>query len=133
MVRQTRNIAAGKEHLATEEEKQQAYDYHNNTDSLYHEGINVGKEGFYDPNAGAAKHVVETPEEEPKPVLATDPGQPKGITANVVGRERNSAVDRSEAARTGSSGTVDKDTQRVVSSGRKSTTSAKDSNGKSSS
>lgn len=96
MVRQTRNIAAGKEHLATQEEKDQAYAYHHNTDSLYHEGINVGKEGFYDPNAGADKHPIRRPEAVPTPVLATDPGQPKGVGADLVSRERNKAVDKSE-------------------------------------
>lgn len=96
MVRQTRNIAEGKEHLATQEEKDQAYAYHHNTDSLYHEGINVGKEGFYDPNAGADKHPIRRPEAVPTPVLATDPGQPKGIGADLVSRERNKALDKSE-------------------------------------
>lgn len=96
MVRQTRNIAEGKEHLATQEEKDQAYAYHHNTDSLYHEGINVGKEGFYDPTAGADKHPIRRPEAVPTPVLATDPGQPKGIGADLVSRERNKAVDKSE-------------------------------------
>ena len=120
MVRQTRNIAEGKEHLATQEEKDQAYAYHHNTDSLYHEGINVGKEGFYDPNAGADKHPIRRPEAVPTPVLATDPGQPKGIGADLVSRERNKAVDRSERALSGSSATVDKSERGVVrSTGRK--------------
>lgn len=96
MVRQTRNIAAGKEHLATQEEKDQAYAYHNNTDALYHAGINVGKEGAYDPEAGASKHPLRKPESEPTPVLATDPGQPKGVGANLIQRELNKAVDKSE-------------------------------------
>lgn len=120
MVRQTRNIPQSKLDMVSEEEKQQAYDYHNNTDSLYHEGINVGKEGFYDPNAGADKHPIRRPESVPTPVLATDPGQPKGVGADLVTRERNKAVDRSERALSGSSATVDKSEIGVVrSTGRK--------------
>lgn len=120
MVRQTRNIAEGKLGLSSEEEKQQAFDYHNNTDSLYHEGINVGKEGFYDPQAGADKHPLKRPESDPTPVLATDPGQPKGVGANLVERERNKAIDRSERALSGSSATVDRSEVGVVrSTGRK--------------
>lgn len=95
MVRQTRNVAAGKEHLATEEEKQQAYDYHHNTDSLYHAGIDIG-EGSYDPEAGASKHPLRKPESEPTPVLATDPGQPKGVGLDLIQREQNKALDKSE-------------------------------------
>lgn len=96
MVRQTRNIPQDKVDLVSDEEKQQAYDYQNNTDSLYHAGINVGKEGFYDPEAGADKHPIRRPESEPKPVLATDPGQPKGIEARELSRERNAAIDSPE-------------------------------------
>jgi hypothetical protein len=109
MVRQTQAIPATKEHLATAEEKQQRDDYASNAGADYHAGINVGKEGFYDPEAGAAKHATEPVDEEPKPVLATDPGQPKGITANVVGRDNKA---------------VDKTPQRVVNSGRKANTKA---------
>lgn len=93
MVRQTRNIPQDKVDLVSQEEKQQAYDYHNNSDSLYHPGINVGEDGFYDPEAGAEKHPIRRPESDPKPVLATDPGQPKGIKANELSRDRSAAVD----------------------------------------
>lgn len=93
MVRQTRNIPQDKVDMVSEEEKQQAYDYRNNTDSLYHAGINVGKPGAYDPQAGHRKVREERPQIAPKPVLATDPGQPKGIEARELSRERNSAVD----------------------------------------
>jgi len=120
MVRQTRNIPQDKLPLVSDEEKQQAYDYHNNTDGSYHAGINVGKEGFYDPEAGAGKHPIYRPESVPTPVLATDPGQPKGIGSNLVQRERNKAVDRSERAHSGSEATVDKSEIGVVrSTGRK--------------
>lgn len=107
MVRQTRNIPQRKEDLVSEEERKQAYDYHNNTDATYHAGINVGKPGAYDPEAGHAKHADKAVEEDPKPILVTDPGQPKGITAKVTG-ERNSrsgdAIDRSKVGVVRSSG-----------------------------
>lgn len=120
MVRQTRNIPQAKERLVSEEERQQAKDYHEVSDNLYHAGINVGKEGAYDPQAGADKHPLRRPESVPQPVLATDPGQPKGVGADLVTRERNKAVDRSERAHPGSSATVDKTESNVVrSSGRK--------------
>jgi hypothetical protein len=116
MVRQTQNIPATKEHLVSDEEKKQREDYHNNADATYHAGINVGQEGFYDPQAGADKHPLYEPESEPTPVLATDPGQPKGIGANLVSREQNKVLDKSEATR--------------VSSGRKrATTEEAKSNG----
>jgi hypothetical protein len=104
MVRQTRNIPQGKEQYVSEEERQQAKDYHEVSDNLYHAGINVGKEGAYDPQAGADKHPIRRPEIEPTPVLATDPGQPKGVGANLVERERNKAVDKSESNVVRSSG-----------------------------
>ena len=118
MVRQTRNIPQGKESLVSEEEKQQAYDYQNNTDALYHAGINVGKPGFYNPEAGHDKVRNERPESEPTPLLATDPGQPKGIGADLVERERNKAVDKSEAI--------------VVRSGRKRATTQESTDGEAS-
>lgn len=96
MVRQTRNIPQAKEQYVSEEERQQAKDYHEVSDNLYHAGINVGKEGAYDPQAGADKHPLKQAESDPTPVLATDPGQPKGVGANLVERERNKAIDRSE-------------------------------------
>lgn len=117
MVRQTRNIPQDKENLVSDEEKQQAYDYQNNTDAFYHAGINVGKEGFYDPEAGHDKVRDERPESEPTPLLATDPGQPKDVGANLVERERNKAVDKSEAT--------------VVRSGRKRVTTQESDNGES--
>lgn len=95
MVRQTRNIPQAKEHLVSDEEKEQARVYHDNSDSLYHKGIDIG-EGSYDPEAGADKHPIRRPEAVPTPVLATDPGQPKGVGADLVSRERNKAVDKSE-------------------------------------
>lgn len=58
-----------------------------------HEGINVGKEGFYDPNAGLKKKRPVKPEYKGYPVLATDPGQPS-VSASVIGR--NPHVDKSE-------------------------------------
>lgn len=97
MVRQTRNIPQGKENFVSEDEKQQAYDYQHVTDNEYHAGINVGQEGYYDPEAGATKHPILRPESEPTPVLATDPGQPSGITANLVSRDSNPAVDKTES------------------------------------
>ena len=96
MVRQTRNIPQAKENLVSDEEKEQAKAYHEVSDNLYHSGINVGKEGFYDPEAGADKHPIVRPESEPTPVLATDPGQPKGVGANLIERERSKAIDKSE-------------------------------------
>lgn len=93
MVRQTRNIPQDKVDLVSQEEKQQAYDYQHVTDNFYHAGINVGKPGAYDPQAGADKHPIRRPESDPKPVLATDPGQPKGIKANELSRDRSAAVD----------------------------------------
>lgn len=104
MVRQTRNIPQGKEQYVSEEERQQAKDYHEVSDNLYHAGINVGKEGAYDPQAGADKHPLQRPESEPTPVLATDPGQPKGVGANLVERERNKAIDKTESNVVRSSG-----------------------------
>lgn len=99
MVRQTRNIPQAKLDHVSEEEKQQAKDYHEVSDNLYHAGINVGKKGFYDPEAGHAKHAVEPSETEPKPLLVTDAGQPKGITAKVTGERDTSsgrAIDKSQ-------------------------------------
>jgi hypothetical protein len=104
-MRQTRNIPQDKEDMVSQEEKDQARVYHDNSDSLFHAGINVGQEGFYDPQAGAEKHPLRRAESEPTPVLATDPGQPKGVGADLVTRERNKALDKSEDG--------------VVSSGRK--------------
>lgn len=104
MVRQTRNIPQGKEQYVSEEERQQAKDYHEVSDNLYHAGINVGKEGAYDPQAGADKHPLQRPESEPTPVLATDPGQPKGVGLNLVERERNKAIDKTESNVVRSSG-----------------------------
>lgn len=101
MVRRAQNLPADKE--ATPQEQEERDFYHHNKDSLYHEGINVGQEGFYDPNAGAEKVRNEIPDVGPTPLLATDPGQPTGITANAIGRHE--AIDSGE--------------QRVVSSGRK--------------
>lgn len=99
MVRQTRNIPQAKEGLVSDAEKQEAFDYHNNTDATYFAGINVGKPGAYDPEAGHAKHAVEPSESEPKPLLVTDPGQPKGITAKVTGQRdtvSGDAIDKSK-------------------------------------
>lgn len=104
MVRQTRNIPQAKEAFVSEDEKQQAFNYHNNTDSAYHAGINTDKEGFYNPEAGHDKVRPETPEIAPQPVLATDPGQPSGIGSNLVSRELNKAVDKSEIGVVRSSG-----------------------------
>lgn len=95
MVRQTRNIPQAKLDHVSQEEKDEAQAYHEVSDASYHAGINVGKPGFYNPEAGAAKHAVEASESDPKPVLVTDPGQPKGITAKVTGeRSKASAIDR---------------------------------------
>lgn len=128
MVRQTRNIPQGKEHLVSQEEKDQAKAYHEVSDSLYHAGINVGKPGFYDPEAGHDKPRAERPESQPTPLLATDPGQPKGVGLDLVSRERNKAVDRSERALSGSSATVDKTESNVVrSTGRKRAATQEDS------
>lgn len=113
MVRQTRNIPQAKLDLVSEAEKTQAELYHSNSDSLYHDGINVGKEGFYDPNAGHLKEHARRPGAVPTPVLATDPGQPKGIGVDLVSRELNKALDRSELGV-------------VRSTGRKRATGAKD-------
>lgn len=96
MVRQTRNIPQAKEHLVSDGEKEQARVYHDNSDSLYEPGINVGKKGFYDPEAGHDKVRPERPQSEPTPLLATDPGQPEHVGANLVSRELNKAVDKSE-------------------------------------
>lgn len=57
-----------------------------------HEGINVGKEGFYDPNAGLKKKKAKKPVYEGYPVLATDPGQPKVMLAAIG---RNEHIDKS--------------------------------------
>lgn len=120
-MRNAQNLPADKP--ATPEEQAQRDFYHNNEDSIYSPGIRVGEEGFYDPQAGAEKHPINRPQSESTPILATDPGQPKGVGAHVISRELNAAVDRSEASRTGSSGTVDKTEKPVVrSSGRKATT-----------
>lgn len=106
-MRRAQNLPADKK--ATPEEQAERDFYHNNEDAEYAAGIRVGEEGFYDPQAGAEKHPIRRPESEPKPVLATDPGQPsidKNAT-HVVSRERNEAVDKTEKP--------------VVSSGRKAT------------
>lgn len=96
--------------------------YRRGEDNLREPGIRVGEEGFYDPNAGSKYQKTPRPDTTPGPVFATDPGQPKNVgEAKVIGRQ--SAVDRSEAARTGSSGTVDRSERSVVGSkgtGRKS-------------
>lgn len=104
MARQTRNIPQAKEPFVSDEEKQQARDYHEVSDSLYHAGINVGKPGFYNPEAGYDKVRDERPESDPTPLLATDPGQPKGVGADLVTRERNKALDKSEVGMVRSSG-----------------------------
>lgn len=94
MVRRAQNLPADK--VATPEEQAERDFYHSNADSIYSPGINVGREGFYDPQAGADKHPLKRPERAATPLLATDPGQPKGIGANLVSREANSVLDRSE-------------------------------------
>jgi hypothetical protein len=111
---QTRNIPQDKEHMVSQEEKDEARSYHEVDDNLFHAGINVGKNGFYDPQAGAEKHPIQRPESNDKPILATDPGQPSidRERIHVISRDRNTAVDRSEKS-------VDKSDKPVVSSGRK--------------
>jgi hypothetical protein len=101
MVRRAQNLPADKE--ATPEEQEQRDFYHYNKDANYDAGINVGQEGFYDPEAGSQKVRNEAPESTPGPLLATDEGQPTGISANVIGRSEH----------------IDSGEQRVVSSGRK--------------
>lgn len=95
MVRQTRNIPQAKEDLVSDEEKAQAREYHENSDSLYHAGIRVGEEGFYDPEKGLQKQREPRSEVGPTPVLATDPGQPK-IDPDGVVTKRSPSVDKSE-------------------------------------
>lgn len=112
MVRQTRNIPQAKLDMVSDAEKEQARVYHDNSDSLYHAGINVGKDGFYDPEAGAGKHPIRRPESLPTPVLATDPGQPKGIGSNLISREQNKALDKSEVGVVRSSGRKVKNAER---------------------
>lgn len=90
---QTRNIPQAKLPFVSQEEKDEAKAYHEVSDNLYHAGINVGKPGAYDPEAGHRKAHVERPESEPTPLLATDPGQPKGIKARELSRERSVAID----------------------------------------
>lgn len=95
MVRQTRNIPQAKEDLVSDEEKEQARVYHDNSDSLYHAGIRVGEDGFYDPSKGLEKPREPRSTPGPTPVLATDPGQPK-IDPDGVVTKRSPSVDRSE-------------------------------------
>lgn len=92
--------------------------YRNGEDNLFEAGIRPTEKGFYDPTAGSKYTKTQKPESSPGPLLATDPGQPKGVgEAKVVGRQE--AVDRSEATRQGSSGAVDKSERTVVSSNQK--------------
>lgn len=101
-MRNAQNLPADKP--ATPEEQAQRDFYHNNEDSIYSPGIRVGEEGFYDPQAGAEKHPINRPQSESTPILATDPGQPKGVGAHVISRELNSSIDKTEKPVVRSSG-----------------------------
>lgn len=104
MVRRTQAIPATKEHLVSDEEKAERDLYASNADSLYHDGIRVGEEGFYDPNAGADKHPLPERNTEATPILATDPGQPKIDSARMIARESSPVLDKSELGVLRSSG-----------------------------
>lgn len=113
------SIPEGKLDRVSAEEREEFETFRTGSDNLYHAGINVEGGDSYDPYAGSKYDKTPVPHrDQPEPKLGTDrddvPEAPK-----VISRNRNRAIDRSEATRTGSNGTVDKSEQRVVSSGRK--------------
>lgn len=83
--------------MAHLQENHEALPHHSGRDNLYEAGINVGKDGFYNPSEGSSRPKNERPVAEDTPLLATDPGQPESVgEAKIISRDRNSVVDKSE-------------------------------------
>lgn len=79
------------------QENHEALPHHSGSDNLYEAGINVGKDGFYNPSEGSSRPKNEKPTPEATPLLATDPGQPESVgDAKVISRDRNKVLDKSE-------------------------------------
>ncbi len=88
------NVQSIPEGKGTSEEHKEYQDYLNGEENLRHEGISPLKGEGYDPNAGPSYPKTARPEPQYGPLLVTDPGQPKGITAKGISRQNNSAIER---------------------------------------
>lgn len=86
-------IPAGKQDHVSNAEKEEFDSYRKGEDNLYEAGI-LDVPNAYDPNAGSKYTKNSRPVVAPGPLLATDPGQPDNISANVTGRQP--AVDKPE-------------------------------------
>lgn len=87
------------------EEREEYEAYREGKDNLYHAGIRVGEEGFYDPTAGSAykdqkeKRPAQSAQDSdmPKPNRKSAENRAQKRTpAKVISREKNGAVDGSE-------------------------------------
>lgn len=88
------NVTAAPEGKGTSEEREELERFRSGEDNLYHAGINVGKEGAYDPTAGKDKEKNQPTAPSSNETPRERPGDPTPL--KVVSRERNKAVDKSE-------------------------------------
>lgn len=111
------NVQSIPEGKGTDAERKEFDAYRSGEENLRHEGIKPLKGDGYDPTHGPTYPKTERPEPTYGPLLVTDEGQPKDITAKGINRESAKPLDRS----------LDNQPSRVVSSkdnratGRKST------------
>jgi hypothetical protein len=106
------SIPADKLDRVSDEEREEFEAFRNGDDNLYEAGIRVGDEGFYDPTAGSKYEKTQrpTPSSNEQPRESNTDATPLKAgantqTAKVISRERNSAVDKSEAPVVDSKGT----------------------------
>lgn len=88
------NVQSIPEGKGTTSEHKEFDAFRNGEENLRHEGISPLKGDGYDPTAGPTYPKTKRPEPEYGPLLVTDPGQPKDITAKGITRDRNVAVER---------------------------------------
>lgn len=86
------NVTAIPEGKGTPEEKNELKAFQNGEGNDYLPGIMDVPEP-YDQYAGSKYDKAVKPELPKTPLLATDEGQPSDVSANVVSRDRNRAVD----------------------------------------
>lgn len=99
------NVTAIPEGKGTPAEVEEFEAFKNGDKNLRHEGIKPLKGEGYDPAAGLAKAKNVRPEPSYGPLLVTDEGQPKGITAKGINRESAKPLDKSEHGVVNSRGT----------------------------
>lgn len=89
------SIPATKIDRVSKDELDEYNAFRNGDENLFEPGI-TDVPNAYDPTAGSKYDKIPVPTREHGPVLATDPGQPDNVSANVTSRDKNLAVDKSE-------------------------------------